>query len=233
MNDQHAEVSPLGQTLLEVAWSNDRHGKLVGNAALRLSLSTLKKLLSACKQDDTALMARLTGQSELPRSFLSFAAALANVIDLRLRSRGPNEQPHSQANRDSPSDFDHSVFLALGQALADTAWPHAEERDLRSPAIKQVVARLADCELQDVQVSLLQNYLGNVLQDYFDRAQARAAVRDLPDETELEIRRDDCSIIAELAWQTAASRAKQGPPGPEDLQTGLTFAIEKILETPS
>ncbi|MGH9931846.1 MAG: hypothetical protein ACREA9_21825 [Pyrinomonadaceae bacterium] len=230
MNDQHAQVSPLGQTLLEVAWSNDRHEKLVGNAALRLSLSTLQKLLSACKHNDTALLATLTGQSELPRSFLSFAAALANVIDLKLRSRGPN----SQINRDSPSDFDHAVFLALGQALADNAWPQAEERDLRAPAIKQVVARLADCELQDVQVSLLQNYLGNVLQDYFDRAQARVAVRDLPDEVELEIRRDDCRIIAELAWQTAVeSRANQGPPDSEDLQTGLTFAIEKILETPS
>jgi hypothetical protein len=232
VDEKYSEVSPLARTLLAVAWKNDRQKKLTGNAALRLSLHVLQRLVSACKENDAPLLAELTGQSETPRNFLSFAASVANEIDLKLQARVPGKESSSDLAWASTSDFDHSVFLALGQALADAVWPQSAERDLHAPGIEKVLKRLVDYSERDVQVALIQHYLGNVLHDYFDRAQVRVAVRDLPDDVELEIRRDDCRAIAYLAYQIAESQEGQ-PPTPQGIQAGLSLAIESILENKS
>lgn len=231
MTAQNTDVSDLGRTLLDVAWKNGRDKKLTSNDALRLALGALQTLVSACQENNASVLVKLTGQSELPGNFLSFAASLSNAIDLKLQTRMVDNKSASARAWASTSDFDHSVFLALGQALANAAWPHSEKRDVRAPGIARVLQRLAECSARDLQIALVQHYLGNVLQDYFDRAQVRIAVRDLPDDVELEIRRDDCRVVAELAYQNAIeSQGNQNPPNPETIQGGLTSAIERIVE---
>ena len=46
----------------------------------------LQTLVPACQQD-RSLLTNLTGQTELPQSFLSFAAAISNVINIQRSNR--------------------------------------------------------------------------------------------------------------------------------------------------
>lgn len=230
MVSQNPEVSALSCTLLGIAWKKGRQKGLTNNAALNLSLYTLRKLITACREENTALVLTLTGQPELPRNFLVFAASLSNEIDLKIQHRHipADQEVDSDAVWTSISDYDHSVFLALGQTLANAAWPDSSTRDLHAPGIENVLASLARYSEDAIQIALVQNYVANVLQDYLDRAQARVAVRSAPAAIEQEIRRDDCRIVAELAYQVASRQEK--PPTPEEIQTGLGTAITSILE---
>lgn len=230
MAAQNPEVSALGCTLLGIAWKNGRKKGLTNNAALNLSLYTLRKLVTACREENTSLLITLTGQTELPRNFLVFAASLSNEIDLKITHRhSPSgHEVDSDAVWTSISDYDHSVFLALGQTLANAAWSDSSKRDLHAPGIENVIGSLGRYSEHTIQIALVQNYIANVLQDYLDRSQARVAVRSAPAAIEQEIRRDDCRIVAELAYQVAFRGEK--PPTPEEIQTGLGTAITFILE---
>jgi len=230
---QRPEVSALAWTLLGIAWKNGRRTTLTSNAALKLCLFVLTDLVIACQEQNISRVIKLTGQPELPRNLLSFVASLSNEIDLKICSRLiPAEQElDAEPVWTSNSDYDHAVFLALGQTLANAAWPGSGSRDLHAPAIKQVLRSLAQCSERDIQVALIQNYVANVLQDYLDRAQARVAVRNAPAAIENEIRKDDCRVIAEFAYKLAISRNPR--PAPEELQTGLSTAITRILENKS
>jgi hypothetical protein len=131
----------------------------------------LQTLVPACQQD-RSLLTDLTGQIELSQSFLSFAAAISNVIDLKLQQSA------------ATTDYDHSVFLAIGQVLANVVWPPNEKRNLREPNLEQVVRSLARSAVSDLQIDFLQQYLANVLQHLWGGALIRLEVPDLPADTE-------------------------------------------------
>lgn len=227
MADVKFEVSPVGWTLLQIAWKSGRP-TLAHNTVLRLSLDMMQTLVFACQHDRTVL-SKLTGESELPPTFLSFAAALSNVIDLKLQQRVPNKE--SRAQWASATDFDHSVYLGVGQVLGNVIWPPSPKRNLREPGLEQIISSVAQSTVRDLQVDLLQQYLANVLQHLWDGARIRIDVPDLPVDMELRMRTDDCRAVAELAYERALElRGSPGSPSPETIQAGLASAIESILK---
>jgi hypothetical protein len=177
----------------------------------------LQTLVPACQQD-RSLLTDLTGQTELPQSFLSFAAAISNVIDLKIQQ--------SRAT----TDYDHSVFLAIGQVLANVVWPPDEKRHVREPKLEQVVRSLARSTVGDLQIDFLQQYLANVLQHLWDGARIRLEVPDLPADTEELLRTDDCRLIAQYAIARASERSAEEPFTTANIQAGLATAIEDILK---
>jgi hypothetical protein len=54
-----------------------------------------------------------------------------------------------------------------------------------------------------MQRQLIANYLGNILQDYFDACQVRLRVRSLPDNTEENLRRVEAHNMAEWVFDDA------------------------------
>ena len=216
MTNHRPDLSPIAWTLLEIAW-NRGQPELSHNTPLRLSLEMLQTLVPACLQDPS-LLTDLTGQVELPQSFLSFTAAISNVIDLKLQKSA------------ATTDYDHSVFLAIGQVLANVVWPLDEKRNLREPKLEQVVRSLARSAVVDLQVDFLQHYLANVLQHLWDGAQIRLEMPDLPADTEQLLRTDDCRIVAELAIARASGLTGEELLSTADIQTGFASAIQDILK---
>lgn len=216
MTNQRPRLSPIAWTLLEIAWKRGQP-ELSHNTALRLSLDMLQTLMRACQQD-RSLLTNLTGEMELPQSFLSFSAAISNVIDLKLQQ--------SRAT----TDFDHSVFLAIGQVLANVVWPPNEKRNLREPNLEQVVRSLARSTVGDLQVDFLQQYLANVLQHLWDGARIRLEVPDLAADTEQRLRTGDCRLVAQFAITRARERAGEESLSTADIQAGFATAIQDILE---
>lgn len=164
------------------------------------------------------MLTDLTGQMELPRTFLSFAAAISNDIDLKLQKSA------------ATTDYDHSVFLAIGQVLANVVWPPNEKRHLREPKLEQVVRSLARSKVGDLQIDFLQQYLANVLQHLWDGARIRLEVPDLPADIEERLRTDDCRLVAEYAITRSSERAGEEPFTTANIQAGLATAIRDILK---
>jgi hypothetical protein len=155
---------------------------------------------------------------ELPQSFLSFAAAISNVIDLKLQQSA------------ATTDYDHSVFLAVGQVLANVIWPPSEKRNLREPDLEQVLRSLGRSTVGELQVDFLQQYLANVLQHIWDGARIRLEVPDVPADTEERLRTDDCRLVAQFAITRASERAGEEPLTTADIQAGFATAIQDILK---
>jgi hypothetical protein len=233
-NDQHSEYIELSLgaiTLLKAARVNDRlgTGQLTSNAALRLSLEVLPELVSACASNDTPMVCNLIGRPGLPDDFLSFVASLANRIDLNIRRR-QDADSGSGESWSATSDFDHNVFLALGQTIGQVVWPNPQKRDVRAPVIARVLERLAACSGKDLRISLIQHYVANLFQEYFDRAQVRVNVPGLPENTEAELRNSDARVIAGLAYRKAGELSGSGDTlTAAELQAGLEWTIDAIL----
>lgn len=215
-------ISKGAQKLLVIAQRDDTQGAMAGNAALRISLERLAGLPGLCAGSDQSVLYHLLGQKELPASFFGFCAALANVIDLRVAdSAGDLPQGRSLA-----TDFDHSVLLALGQALTDAVREPGEQSPELGPRIEVALPRLALTSAHNLQRLLVQHYVGNILQDYFDRCRLRLRIPELPPDTELKLRTEDAHAIADTLF-AHLPRAGAGVE-PERVQESLRNLLAEL-----
>jgi hypothetical protein len=133
------EISPGAKELIGIAYRKDTEGTLALNRALSLCLQHIAQLPSLCRPGDHRELCHLLKQEKLPETFFGFCAALANAIEVRLAE--PFQGP--PRGRSAPIEITHSVFLALGQALAEVGREPKEAQSPLGPNLDVALQRLS------------------------------------------------------------------------------------------
>src|SRR5262249_17068009 len=123
---------------------------------------------------------------------------------------------------EEPSSYDHAAYLAVAQTLCRTAGV----RGAKFPPTDECLSRIAEKTARALQESFLTNYLGNVLQDYFDASRARAKLPTLPHETEGRLRSEDAAELAKAVFSRL--QAGDGPVESQALQETLQNLIARV-----
>jgi hypothetical protein len=132
------------------------------------------------------------GRAELPGKWFEFCVALVNAIESHLeRTRVTTKVGFSLR-----TDFDRSVFLALGQTVAETTRENHKIGLTLEVSTEQVLAAVGKTPPARLQRLLIKHYIGNILQELFDACKVRLTTRGLPRDTELNLRQRDAEAIA-------------------------------------
>lgn len=186
------ELEPYVLSLLVVAaeGAKARSGQsaLVRNAALRLGLEWMGDLPAAAADISRTLRDWL-GRDDLPDTTFELCAWLIDAIDRLVRERHPVLALDTPCE---PTKFDQHVFLAVGQTIANVA---PLKRGV-GPSATDALRALAKQDPRWLQQQFLRNYIGNVLQDYFDECQIRAEFPTIAAEEEGALRTDDAENLA-------------------------------------
>jgi hypothetical protein len=118
---------------------------------------------------------------EVPADILEFCARLSDGIDQRVRGR---HRHFARQDDIESTPFDRAALLALTQLITAFSSMHRASDSLTEVAF----AELRKETPRRLQELTLENYLGNVLQDYFDAGQVRTEVAGLPATTENDLR---------------------------------------------
>jgi len=151
--------------------------------------------------------------------FFVLCGRLLDALDRRVRGR------HGTLRRlpgDEPSSYDHAAYLALGQTLCRAAGV----RRAKFPPIEECFRNIATARPRKLQQTLLTNYLGNVLHDYFDASQIRAEFPSLAAETEGTLRSEEAAALADAVF--ASLGAGDGPVDASALQRELRGVIGRV-----
>ncbi len=198
-------ISLGARQLLRIANNKISDGVLALNRALELCLRLAAQLPRLCKPEHRQELCDILGQERLPETLFGFCAFVINAIDTQV-SR-PAED-FSAAQR-APIEITHSVFLALGQALAEATRKPDETQSPLGPTIGAALQRLSNESPEKLQRLVTLHYLGNVLQDFFDSCQVRIQVPELPWTAEEELRQEDARVITDELF----ARVAVGPDG--------------------
>jgi hypothetical protein len=162
------------------------------------------RLPNLCQQalsgSDTALQAAV-GPHEKPETLFDFFVALHDTLwqqvaeTAKRHPKGP----------DRLTGFDHSAFLANFQSFVYLLGVD----DGVGPRYEVAVARVAALDPRAIQYHLTVNYLGNLMQDYFETASIRQSNPGLPADTEAGLREEDGVRAAEIVF--ADVQAREGP----------------------
>lgn len=170
--------------------------EVIDNAALRYSIDLSAKLpglLQLAVHDDVSLGGWLAGAKPV-KGFFEFCGLILDALDQRVRGR---HSALASRSSDAPSSYDHAVFLALGQTLFQAA----DVREGKLPPLNDALHRASQMSPVQMQQALIANYLGNLLQDYFEATQIRAEFPKLPDDTENTLRTDEAKALAEWVFE--------------------------------
>jgi hypothetical protein len=118
-------------------------------------------------------------------------------VNERVRGRHPSLP---RGDDDRPSSYDHAALLALGQTLLRAAGV----KRASVPPFEVCLRRIAGAKPRDMQERLLTNYLGNVLQDYFDAAEVRASQVSLPATLERSLREEEAADLSRAVFVAIA-----------------------------
>lgn len=211
-NEPHdAEMRPFVMSLLVAATGDTRtlprSLDLVHNAAFRYCLQLAGDMPRLCARaiagegDDR--FGRWLDRTANRDDFFLFCGALLDAVDARVRGRHASLPA---GDDDRPSSYDHAALLALGQTLCRTAGL----KRASVPAFEVCLRRLAEAKPRDLQERLLTNYLGNVLQDFFDAAEIRAAQVSLPATLEHSLREEEAADLSRAAFSALADADGDG-----------------------
>lgn len=229
-SEELPQISDGARVLLRIARERDKHRAMAQNLALILSLNFSEDLLQVCFAHGTDL-ASLLGSKFPLQNFLQISAASINAIREQidctygLNRRKLAELPQLPRARFKlhtlqgilekrpdgkvlvMSDFNRHVLQAFAETLADVTWPDREvqdgdDQDFEGPATDLFVSRMARHNLETIWLTMIQNYLGNILQDYFVGLRVRDRNRNLDPSTELSLRRDDALTLARQVMQS-------------------------------
>ena len=92
--------------------------------------------------------------------------------------------------------------------------------------VSDALHRLMRADPRSLQQLLVENYMGNILQDCFDACDLRRTVPGLPDDTEDRLRIEDAHKIAQALF--AALPGSPLPVGPARVQTALAELVAHI-----
>jgi hypothetical protein len=130
-----------------------------------------------------------------PPNLFLFCGWLADGLHRRICGRHSSLAPKANS---FPTGFDHSVYLAIGQSLAHFLGMVGGV----GPDFDAIVDKVAKLKPRDLQREFLRNYLGNVMQDYFDAAQIRMRTPRLPPTTEADLRSVDAEITSNIIFRS-------------------------------
>jgi|ERR1051325_3616295 hypothetical protein len=194
------ELEPYVLSLIVVAaeGANALSGRstLIENTALGVALQWIGQLPEAASGNGRArpLLTSWLGPEKSPQTAFELAAYLIDAVDGVVRQRHPSiSLPATRG----PSKFDQHVFQAMGQTIARaTGFRHGD-----GPSVDVALARLSEADPRRLQQEFLRNYLGNMLQDYFDECGMRAKFAKLPHDEEEALRTDDADALADTVFK--------------------------------
>jgi hypothetical protein len=222
------EMSPGAIALLAIAQENDTQGKIADNAALRIALDAIVMLRELCVRPNNAGLLTLLGENKLPSTWFGFCVILVKAIDSQIeeQSRKPSEGWSVR------TDFDRNVYLAIGQSIGTIIREHRDERRALDFTTEELIESLGKSQPRRLQQLLIENYIGNILQELFDTCKVRLARPGLPKDTELRLRKDDAHALAELlfAEMSKADSAVDVASLLESLRRKLTMIRKKDAE---
>jgi hypothetical protein len=154
-----------------------------------------------------------------PPDLFRLTAMLLDGLDMRVRGRHPLSQPGDEATM-----FDHAALLAFAQVIHD-AGGMSGARDRDTSTAFRLIAKKSPRALQK---RLIENYLGNILHDYFDACEVRAAFPRLPFDTENNLRVKYGHAVAAAIFKSLPSR--DGPLPAGVVQRALQEMLGSIWE---
>jgi hypothetical protein len=211
--ERSPKISDGALVLLRIAREDDRHRAIARNAALLAVLECSKEIVEACKSGTTDDLFALTKAVVPPWSFLTLTAGILQSIY--------NQIP-------IVSDFNGHVLAGFAQALADIAWPMRAATDFDGPSIEEFQLRIGQQDVETLWRGTLQNYLANILQDYFASLRIRESVPDLEPTAEVDLRILDAHALADFAIQLAPRLGH--PTEPAIIAFALNQTIDEVLE---
>jgi hypothetical protein len=177
-----------------------RRHDISNGAALRLAWD----VCGALPAESAAFLAQRPSQlltwmdtAAAPPDLFLFCGWLADGLHRRVCGR------HASLRSEEgwcPTGFDHSVYLALGQGLAHFLGMAGGT----GPGFDAVVTQVAELAPAALQREFLRNYLGNVMQDFFDAAEIRKRNPRLPPTTEPDLRELDGAVAADIVFASIA-----------------------------
>jgi hypothetical protein len=194
---------------------------IVHNAAFRYSLELIGSFPGIIQNSKgrTVTFRPWLSASDSTQDFFIFCGRLLDAIDRRVRGRHEEFDPVPE---EEPSSYDHAAFLAVAQTLCRAAGV----RGAKFPPIGECFSTIAEETPRQLQESFLKNYLGNVMQDYFDGSRARATLPSLPPETEGRLRSEDAAELVKAVF--SRMQAGNGPVNSGALQQTLQHLIAQV-----
>lgn len=193
------EMRAFVMSLLVVATGDTRTlpdaVNIVFNAAFRYGLEVAAgspELARRATRGDSSLGGWLD-RGGAGNDFFLTCGQLLDAVDRRVRGR---HDRFASSPADAPSSYDHAALMALGQTLFQAA---GVRRANVLPA-DECFSRIAAANPRECQRTFLTNYLGNVLQDYFDASQVRAEFASLPADTERSLRTEEATALANAVF---------------------------------
>jgi hypothetical protein len=210
--------------LLRLAYINDKHGALANNALLRRMMRQLADLQQYPLHESTARQEALQkwlGHRSIPTHFLGFTALLLRQVQVEV-----NEQTRVA---DDPafsyvSDYDGFVLHAFAETVADIMWPNRKAdiqlQSFTGPPFPDCLEQFANKPLKLVWGWFVKNYVGDILQHYFEASRLRQKNPQLPIEVEMNLRNHDAAQLALLTLSALSSTA--------DVEANIQIVLGKL-----
>lgn len=213
------EMRPFVMSLLVEAAGNarttPRNRNLIFNAAFRYGAELAGELPSHVGKAAKGYFSFGGWLSDVAvDDFFVLCGRLLDAVDLRIRGRHPNMQ---KSEEDEPSAYDHAAFMSLGQTFCHAAGV----RQATFPSIAASFSAIARHKPRALQEIFVANYLGNVLQDFFDASQIRAEFPFLPPDTEESLRKEEATEIATAIFAAI---------GKSDSPTAIAPLLDELQE---
>lgn len=230
---QAPELPPYVLSLIVVAAGGESKSVrerllLAHSAALRYTIEYAGALPSVGSNPfSNTTVRRWLDLDRVPTDLFEFCARLLDGIDMRVRGR---HRQLLRAEGDVPTSFDRSAMLALAQVIDSVG----AMRNASDTEVGEAFIALANRQPLELQKLLVENYLGNVLHDYFDACEIRAEFPRLPVRTEHELRVRHGRNIAEAVFAVLPDSGEAA--APEVVQTalremvGLIWLAERSLD---
>jgi hypothetical protein len=190
-------ISVGARGLLHIAKKNDIHGGLSKNALLFNAVRVCEDLFWRRDRRDSASIVRELGLETASPTFLVVVGAVLR----RIREAAETQFVRCDTNGRwiFVNDFDSFVLHAVAQTLADLGWPQRRAEEFDGPSCEQLRRQLDGVSFSTFCEVFLRNYFGNLLQDYFKRAEVRRAHPNLPPDREVQLRSSDAQEIVDQA----------------------------------
>ena len=197
------------------------------NAALRYALEYAGQLPSVGDPRTDTTVQEWLDTEQVPQDLFEFCARLLDGIDVRVRARHSRLKP---SKGDEPTTFDRSALLALAQVIHQ----RGGMRRGVSPGVAAAFKAIRAASARQLQEHLVENYLGNVLHDYFDSCEVRAEFPRLPVTTEHELRIEHGRSIARQVFAALPAGNRELPPHTIQLALqqvlGMIWLAERSLD---
>lgn len=176
----------------EATYFGSKRPAMLLNDAVKIGIDWMGKMPAAAKsrKNGKDLPTRWIGHLPDPASAFELSGTLVEAMDQIVRNRHPKI---SLSHPSEPTKFDQHVYLAIGQTVAE----FVGFKNGVGPSAEQTWARLSAESPRNLQRVFFRNYLGNVLQDYFDACKVRAAHPKLPRSEEEALRMEDAEDLAD------------------------------------